>query len=198
MKSERKIFERYEKENNRYIIQISTNTLRDLFNKYDRTSSFIKRDLNQDLAEYLFESASDLDGREFYVCLNLHSEKQADELEENVNRGIDSYFEYEINKIEKKREQILIKIILHVLLAIVCFFLSYMLNKFIKVDSFLYVLFVESIVIAAWVLMWPVFSDFIYELFAIRHTIKIYKKIIDADLKFNYIEEKEQPVGKLF
>ena len=69
MKSKRKILERYEKSDNRYVIQISSNTFRDLFNKYDQTSSFVKRDLNYDLADYLFESASDLEGREFYVCL---------------------------------------------------------------------------------------------------------------------------------
>ena len=187
MKSKRKILERYEKLDDRYVIQISSDTFRDLFNKYDRTSSFVKRDLNYDLADYLFESASDLDGRDFYVCLNLHAEKQSDKLEEKVNRGIDSYFEYESHKIERKKKSIVVKIILHSALSIFCFFISYMLNKLINVDSFLYMLFVESIVVAAWVLMWPVFSDFVYDLVKIRKTKSIYKNIIDAELKFNYI-----------
>ena len=107
MKSEKRILKRYERENGRYIIRISTNTFRDLFNKYDRASSFHKRDLNRDLAEYLFESASDLYRRDYFVCLNLHAEKKSAELEEKVNKGIDSYFEYEGNKIDKKRKQVL-------------------------------------------------------------------------------------------
>ncbi|TFH01336.1 MAG: hypothetical protein E4H13_05205 [Calditrichales bacterium] len=187
MNSEKKILERYEKENNRYIIQISSNTFRDLFNKYDRVSSFIKRDLNSDFAEYLYESATDLYGRDFYVCLNLHTEEQSDELEDKVNKGIDNYFEYERNIVDTKRKQVVKKIIIHVLLAIVCFFISFTFNKIIIIDSFLHMLFVESLVIAAWVLMWPVFSDFFYELFKIRQTKNIYNKIIDAELKFNYI-----------
>ena len=194
MKSERKILERYEKENNQYIIQISTNAFRDLFNKYDRTSSFIKRDLDYDLAEYLFESASDLDGREFYICLNLYAEQQSDVLEEKVNKGIDSYFEYEAHKIEKRRRQVVKKIILHILLAVICIFISYTLDKVLTTDSFLYVLFVESIVIAAWVLMWPVFSDFIYELLDIKQTIKIYRKLVNAELKFNYLMKNQENV----
>lgn len=192
MHSERKILERYEKENNQYIIQISTNAFKDLFNKLDRTSSFIKRDLDYDLAEYLFESASDLERREFYICLNLYAEQQSDVLEEKVNKGIDSYFEYETHKIEKQRRQVIKKIILHIILAVVCFFISYTLNQVLTIDSFLYVLFVESIVIAAWVLLWPVFSDFIYELLKIKQTIKIYRKLINAELKFNYLMKKKE------
>ena len=52
----------------------------------------------------------------------------------------------------------------------------------------------ESIVIAAWVLMWPVFSDFIYELLEIKKTIKIHRKLINTELKFNYQMKKEENV----
>lgn len=194
MKSEKKILERYEKENNQYAIQISTNAFRELFDKYDRTSSFIKRDLDNDLAEYLFDSASDLERREFYVCLNLYAEQQSDALEEKVNKGIDSYFEYEAHKIEKKRRKVVRKIILHITLAVICFFLSYTLNKALTTDSFLYVLFVESIAIAVWVLLWPVFSDFIYELLEIKQTLRTYRKLINAKLKFNYLMKRGEIV----
>ena len=187
MKSGKDILARYEKDNDRYALQISANTFRDLFNKYDRVSSFIKRDLNYNLAEYLFESATDLYGRDFYICLNLHTEEQSDELEKIVNEGIDSYFEYEKNKIDKKKKQIAKRMVIHFVLAIVCLFISYTSNNIITADSFLYKLLVDSLVIAAWVLMWPVFSDFFYELYEIRHTKIIYTNIIDAELKFKYI-----------
>lgn len=188
MKSERKILERYEKENGRYIIQISTNNFRDLFNKFDRTSSFIKRDLDYDFAEYLYESASELIKRDFFICLNLQNEKQSKELEQKVNSGIDNYFEYETQRIENKKKGVVRKIIVHVILALICFFFSYILNKVIDSDTLLYVLFVESIIIAALVLMWPVFSDYIYELLNINQSKVIYRRLIDAELKFKYLE----------
>jgi len=189
MKSEKKILKRYEKVDGRYIIQISTNHFRDLFNKFDRASSFIRRDLDYDLADYLFESASDLQNRPFYIRLNLHAEKQSEELEKKVNQGIDSYFEYESNKIKKRKRSIIQRIFVHIVLAILCIFISYTLNRVINTESFLYVVFVESIVIAAWVLMWPVFSDFIYELVEFRRNIKIYKKLVEAEIKFNYLND---------
>lgn len=188
MKSEKKIFERYEKDANQYVIQISTNNFRDLFHKFDKTSSFIKRDLDLDFAEYLFDSATDLKGRSFYISLSLQSEKKSVEFEDKVNKGIDSYFEYESNKIVKQKKKVVKRIFLHIILAISCFFISYSLSNIIDTESFLHVLFVESIIIAAWVLMWPVFSDFIYELLEAQETIKTYKKLIDADLKFSYLE----------
>lgn len=187
MKSDRNILDRYEKEDGKYIIQISTNNFRDLFNKFDRTSSFIIRDLDYDFAEYLYESVSDLVKRDFCICLNLYQEKQSIELESKVNKGIDNYFEYEIHKNEIKKQSVVRNIFVHVFLSLICFFLSYTLSKIINVDSLMYVLFVESIVIAAWVLMWPVFSDFIYELHENKKTTEIYKRLIDADLKFNYL-----------
>lgn len=186
MKSEKKILERYEKNNNKYVIRISTNNFRDLFNKFDSTSSFIKRDLDYDFADYLFESATDLKGRNFYISLYLQSEKKSVELENKVNKGIDSYFEYESHKVEKKKKQVIKKIFLHIILAVLCFFISYTLNSIINTETFLHVLFVESIIIAAWVLMWPVFSDFIYELMEAQEIIKNYKKLIDADIEFTY------------
>ena len=161
MKTGKKILERYEKDKNRYIIQISTNGFRDLFDKFDKTSSFIKRDLDHELAEYLFDSASELEGRPFYVKFNFTSEGVSEELENKVNKGIDSYFEYEMHKSEKDKRTILKKISVHFVLAVLCIFISFTLDNIINTESFWHVLFVESIVIAAWVLMWPVFSDFI-------------------------------------
>jgi len=187
MKTKKGVLERYEKEDCTYIIQISTNNFRDLFNKFDRTASFIKRDLNYDFAEYLIDSAEDLDGHDFILSLNLHSENKSIELENKVNIGIDTYFEYETNIIEKKKTQIHKRIFLHILLAILCFFVSFSLNKIIGSDSFLHMLFVESTLLAAWVLMWPVFSEFIYNLLGIKKKKDIYKKLIDAELKFTYL-----------
>lgn len=187
MKKRKSVLERYEKEGSLYVIQISTDYFRDLFNEFDRTASFIKRDLNYDFAEYLVDSAEDLDGRDFILSLNLHSESKSIELEDKVNKGIDNYFEYETNIMEKKKTQIRKRILLHIFLAVLCFFVSYSLNKIISADSFLHMLFVESTLLAAWVLMWPVFSEFIYNLLSIRKKTDIYKKLIDAELKFTYL-----------
>jgi hypothetical protein len=189
MRFVKKILKRYEKDDYRYVIKISTDYFRDLFNKFDRTSSFIKRDLDYDLADYLFDSASDLEGREFYIKINLHSENKSEELENKVNQGIDSYFDFELQKTQKRKRTVIKKIFVHIILAVICFFISYISNKIINIDTFLYVLFVRSIVIAAWVLMWPVFSDFIYELLEIIKIIKIYKKLIDAEIKFTYLKK---------
>lgn len=188
MKTKKGVLERYENEDSVYIIQISTNNFRDLFNEFDRTASFIKRDLNYDFAEYLIDSAEDLDGCDFILSLHLHSENKSIELENKVNKGIDNYFEYETHIIEKKKTQIQKRVFLHILLATICFFVSFSLNKIINTDSFLHMLFVESTLIAAWVLMWPVFSDFIYKLLSFKKKIKLYKKLINAELKFTYLQ----------
>lgn len=187
----KKFFDRYEWDGKEYVISISTNHFRDLFNKFDRTSSFIKRDLDYDFAEYLYESAIDLAGKPFYIRLDLHQEKRSDNLEKKVYQGIDSYFEYEVQKIDRQMGRVIWKIIIHSVIAIGCFFISYILNKYIKTSAFYYILFVESIVIAAWVFMWPVFSDFIYKLLNTRKTRKIYNLLIDAPIVFNYISEKK-------
>ncbi len=183
----KKVLERYEKSDDRYIISIWTRNIRDLFISFDRSSSFAKRDLDYDFADYLYESASDLDGKPFFIRLDIHQDIHNSDMEEKVYKAIDNYFEYEINRIEKRRRKIVKKMFIHTILALLCISLSYVLTRYIKAESFLYTLFVESIVIAAWVFMWPVFSDFIYELTEEGNAKKIYRQIADAEIKFNYI-----------
>lgn len=188
MKTKQSILERYEKHGNTYLIQVSTNNFKSLFNEFDRTASFIKRDLNYDFAEYLFESAEDLVCHNFKICLNLHSENKSMELEDKVNKGIDNYFEYEINLITKEKIKVKKRIFIHILIATICFFISFTLNKIINSESFFHMLFVESTLIAAWVLMWPVFSEFIYNLNGIKKKIDVYNKIISAKIEFRYMD----------
>lgn len=186
----KKIAEYYERDGETFVIRISTNHFRDLFHKFDRSSSFVKRELDYDFADYLYESALDLDKYSFYIRIDLHAEKKSEELENKVYKGIDNYFEYEMHRVAKRMREIIRKIVIHLLLAISCIFISYYLNQHIREQAFYYILFVESIVIAAWVFMWPLFSDFFYELVDDWKTMQVYKTLIDSQIMFNYIELK--------
>ncbi len=192
--SHRKVLERYEKKDDKYVVSIWIRKMRDLFRSFDRSSSFIKRDLDYEFAEYLYESATELDGKPFFIRLDIHEDQYVEEMETKVYSAIDNYFEYEINLLKKRRRRILSKVAIHMILALSCISLSYTLTKYIKSDSYLHTLFVESIIIAAWVFMWPVFSDFIYELIHEGHSKKIYQRIIDADITFNYNNSNYSPI----
>jgi len=184
--SHRKVLDRYEKIDDQYVISVWTRKIKDLFTSFDRSSSFSKRDLDYEFAEYLYESASELERKNFIIRLDIHEDQYCQELEDKVYKAIDNYFEYEINLMKKRRRKIFSKLAIHMILSIACISISYILTKYIKSDSYLHTLFVESIIIAAWVFMWPVFSDFIYELIGEGHNKKIYQRLIDAEIRFNY------------
>lgn len=185
--NEKKVLERYEKDGKKYVISVSTNRFKDLFEDFDRSSSFLKRDLDYDFAEYLYESAEDLENREFYIRLVFHKEMESPDKEKKINQGIDNYFKYENHKLEKLNRNIAKKIVIHFLLAFLCLFTSFFFSQYLQNRSFTSVLFGESLMIASWVFMWPIFSDFIYELLANRRVEKIHQKLIDAKICFRYL-----------
>jgi len=180
------LLKRYHTDKGRYVVNISINSFEDLFNKFDKTSSFKKMDLNVEFAEYLHECAEEIGNHPFFIRLDILSGKQSPVFEEKVETSIDNYFEHLIRSSERRISKLLGQSVIHFFLSLVFITLSFLFTTFIKTDSAIFNLVFESINIAAWVLMWPVFSDFFY---LIRQEVsdkKVYRNIVDVDTEFCY------------
>ena len=66
------ILNRYDKDQNgNLIIKIFTSKIEDLYEDYDKKSSFIKKDLKYKLEEYLFESVDEIGNTPFVLQFNF-------------------------------------------------------------------------------------------------------------------------------
>lgn len=88
------IIERYEKNlNNEIIIKIYTSKIENLYEDYDKKSTFIKKDLKEDLENYLEESVAEIADNSFIINFNF-DEKSGVETQNRLKVSIKEYFEY--------------------------------------------------------------------------------------------------------
>ena len=62
------ILDRYDRTiENKIIIKVSTHKFENLFDNFDMSSSFLKKDLSQQLVDYIIESVSEISNEKFII-----------------------------------------------------------------------------------------------------------------------------------
>jgi hypothetical protein len=80
-------------EDDKAIIDITFESLSDLFNSFDRKTTFYKRELDQDFEDYLISSVKELDGHSFVIKIEI--EKNYDKIsEEPIRKAIKNHFRF--------------------------------------------------------------------------------------------------------
>ena len=88
------ILNRYDKdENGNLIIKIHTKKIEDLYEDYDKKSSFIKKDLKEKLEEYLFESVDEIENAPFILQFHFEDSISIDS-SKRLQSSINEYFSY--------------------------------------------------------------------------------------------------------
>jgi len=176
------LLQRYDKtEKGDYIISVKVDSFQTLFNEFDFHSSYWKRDLREEFVAYLIECADEIGLKNKFVIqvvLPVEEKKKRDNIEQKFSEALKHYFYYLVHLSEKNIKKIVRKIIFNFFISIallsVVFFTSKMEGD---KESMLYMIFNEGLYIAIWVLMWPVFSDFLFDLKEEFDNIAIYRRI---------------------
>ncbi|MGD2095760.1 MAG: hypothetical protein PVH77_12205, partial [Phycisphaerales bacterium] len=160
----RNVLSRYEKDGQgNIILDVSARRVEDLYNDFDKSAPYIRRDLDQDLADYLIECARELGSVSFKIRFTL--DNPPDEPKSaRIQRSLNTYFLYmaktEVQKILQmfRRSSILFIIGLGILFAAVS------LNRLLGSErSVTANVFAEGLTIAAWVSLWTALATFLVE-----------------------------------
>lgn len=181
----RNVLSRYEKdEQGNILLDVSARRVEDLYNDFDKSAPYIRRDLDQDLADYLIESARELGKVQFTIRFTL-----ADAPDEprslRIRGSLKTYFLYlaeaEFHKILQmfRRSSILFAIGLGILFAAVS--LNRMLGPERSVTANI---FAEGLTIAAWVSLWEALAIFLVEWFPHRKNVMLYQRLAHAQIIF--------------
>lgn len=185
------ILERYDKtDDGKYIVSIKADSYKALFNEYDFSSSFWKRDLREDFVAYLIDCVDEIGLKNNFILKVLlpGSENRDNNIEEKFNNALHHYFYYLIHLSKKEIKKILSRISFNFTISIALLSVSFITDHMHgDNDSFLYSLLSEGLYIAIWVLMWPVFSDFLFDLKESLYKIKIYKRVLKAEVIHEYL-----------
>jgi len=185
----KKILDRYEHTvDGCVIIDVAARRVEDLYENFDKTAPYHKKDLDEDLAYYLTECVREI-GRADFVIRFMFERFPSEEFMQRVRTSVHKFFIYQrelelaaMNKILRTSFTLLI-------IGIVILGISLWANHLFTVDgtpSFINTVFAEGLTIVAWVSVWEALATFLLNWPQHLFHIKLFWKIAQAPVQFQH------------
>ena len=179
------ILDRYSRtDKGEVIIDIAAERVEDLYDDYDKTSPYHKKELYQGLVDYICDSVREI-GREPFIIGFRFSSPIEQALVERVQKSICNYFLYlrELEYRELARMTRTSLILLLVGLSLLT--LSLWVNRVISEnDSVVARVFAEGLTVASWISLWESLATFLINWAPHRRDIKLFERIAGASVVF--------------
>ncbi|MEW6712418.1 MAG: hypothetical protein AB1403_21550 [Candidatus Riflebacteria bacterium] len=165
------------------IVDITVESISDLFNSFDKKAVFSRRELDQDFVDYLFDSVKEIGSDDFVVRVSIEHEFNSLQ-ESNLRKAIINYFAYvsELEKIKFRKE--MGKFFLLMLFGIT---LLALLSKYKIPDSTEVEVWVktaqEGLIIASWVAIWEAMTAIFFCWSPYFAKTEIYNRILNSEIK---------------
>jgi len=179
------IFSRYESHSSgRLAIDVSVGRIEELYEDFDSAASYVKKDLDQDLVDYLIESVREIGSYDFVIRINLPVHVQ-ERHRKRVRKSIKGYFRY-LELLERRRLGRLVRrsALLFGLGMILLTGSMFFKDNMGQGANVVRHLLAEGLTVAAWVSLWQAFANLIFELAAIIKNIRIYRRISTREVIF--------------
>jgi hypothetical protein len=184
------IISRYERtENNEVIVDASVRNVEDLYNNFDRTAPYLKKDLDQDFVEYVIDCMHEIGRTDFVIRISL-SNMPDKVVMDRVRRSIKTFFQY-LQDTERRalrkmfRRSLVLFVIGMVLLALAI----EATKRLSSSEGVLAEVFAQGLTVAAWVSLWEAIANLLLEWFPHRQDIKRYDRVINAPVTFRHLRE---------
>lgn len=174
------ILNRYDKDDfGNILIKIHTTKIEDLYEDYDKKSSFIKKDLKYKLEEYLFESVDEITNEPFILQFYFE-EKISLDSSKRLEGSINEYFSY-LQFLEKKSmKESLKNSIIFFIIGFLLVFISFSLSEH---ENLAYKIISEGFMIGGWVALWEALAIVLVKWLPLNKNLKIYNKIANAKVE---------------
>ena len=191
----RDILSRYERDDaGSAVIDVAAARVENLYNDFDKSAPYIRRDLDGDLAEYLTGCARELGQAPFVIRFSLATPPDKRNLS-RIRHSLKSYFLYRADIEGRKiyamarRSAIFLAIGVAILLAV-----SWLDQQLGPDRSIVASGFGEGLTIVAWISLWEALATFLVQWVPQRRTISLYRRLASAELVFR-AEAGSDPVA---
>lgn len=184
----KRILDRYEKTpEGLVVIDVAAGRVEDLYDDFDKTAPYHRKDLDEDLVYYLTECVREI-GRAKFLIRFIFEEYPSEELIQRVRTSVYKFFIY-----QKELETGALKMMLRTsmtlfFIGIAILGLSLWLNHLSSgptAPSFLNIYFSEGVTIVAWVSMWEGLANLLLNLLPHLNRIRRYGSIAEAEVLFD-------------
>ncbi|MDX1804284.1 MAG: hypothetical protein R3292_09385 [Alcanivorax sp.] len=182
----RDILSRYERDaDGRVIIDVSANRVEDLYNNFDKSAPYIRRDLDQDLADYLIACARELEGEPVIIQFTLACQLDPQQ-RSRIQGSLNSYFGYLAELEHESILKMFRRSAIFFVIGLVILFASVSLNQFLGHQrSVTANVFAEGLTVAAWVSLWEALAVFLVEWFPRRRNVALYRRLAGSQTVFH-------------
>ena len=188
-----KIYPR-DSETKSFIIQAAVNQYNDIFNELD-PAPFKKRDINQELKDYLEDCSLDIPLR-YNVILQFSIPKSArdHEKEKSIESGLKTYFSFLMKSLEKNLKRSYQKNFIYIITAFVLLLTASFTGTFIGTKDVILFTLVQGLYIGGWVFLWEAISSFSFYNRDIKYEYRQYKRFYNAPIYFKNMHHKKDSV----
>lgn len=166
----------YPFENNKYVIEIKTEKLEQLFDKRDPNPFRIK-DLDDDAVEYIVTCANEIGLQKLGKLRIIIAENSSAELVETIQTAISEYFHYRSEMTLKKIRSTLSlgfkTLLIGISFLAFSIIISALIGNYVE-DHFIRTFVKEGLVLLGWVSMWKPLNIFLYEWWPLVEIRKYY------------------------
>ncbi len=186
----KEIFDRYaHSDNGDIIIDISAEKVEDLYNDFDKYAPYVKKELDQDLVDYIIDSVREIGDAPFMIRFRLSSPLES-ELTSRLQSSVSSYFRY-LKELEVDELKSMARKSLYLFLIGLAFITASVWVNTLYTENMtvLQRVFAEGLTVAGWVSFWEATATFLINWMPHRNKIKMYERISKTSLHFLHEQE---------
>jgi hypothetical protein len=175
-------------EDGKVIIDVYTDRLEYLYNDFDKTAPYMKKDLDQEFVDYLIGCGKEIGNHPFTIRINLPS-PPAEDAAARVNNSIPSYFMY-LRQSEKDGMARVFRTSITLLLIGLALLVGsvWAHQTVLYPDSLIGRVVAEGLTVAAWVSMWEALATFLIQWPPHRKELKLYERLAGAPVGFRHLD----------
>ncbi len=191
--TKRRILERYaHTDDGRVVIDIAAAKIADLYDDFDKHASYLKKELDQELVDYIIDSVREIGREPFLIQVSLDAPMDPSAVC-RVQTSLHNYFLY-LRELEAREMRRLLRtsVILFVVGAALLTASVWMNSRAAVRDVVVGSLIAEGLTIAAWVSLWEALAMFLVNWAPHRRLIRMYERIAKADVRFQEVEHEAE------
>ena len=191
--AKRRILERYaHTDDGRVVIDIAAAKIADLYDDFDKHASYLKKELDQELVDYIIDSVREISGEPFLIQVSLDAPMDPCAVC-RVQTSLHNYFLY-LRELEAREMRRLLRtsVILFIAGAALLTASVWMNSRPAVRDVVLGSVIAEGLTIAAWVSLWEALAMFLVNWAPHRRLIRMYERIAKADVRFQEVEHEAE------